>query len=209
MTNIIVSVITACTAIVAIIISIVQISKSNKQSLFERRLNAYLKIHSLKFLCDQNKISNEQYVKELKKEPDWDIEVLFCNMTNISFLEELQNVIDHTLENDYQKKYLLKMEELKNLCEEVRLIFPEIIGYELADFVYYYTELLINIYKYKALTKNVLEQCEKNSTALPLDQKNENNLRQILVQRLEGTITLSERLFKNGTLDKVKKKIKL
>ena len=101
------------------------------------------------------------------------------------------------------------MEELKNLCEEVKLIFPEIIGHELADFVYYYTELLINIYKYKALTKHISEQCEKNNTAFPLDQRNENNLRQILVHRLEGTVTLSDRLFKNGTLDKVKKKIKL
>ena len=75
--QIIVSVVTAFAAIVALVISIIQISKSNKQSLFERRLNAYLKIRWLKSLCDENNSFKENYLKEAKEGPILVLDMLF------------------------------------------------------------------------------------------------------------------------------------
>ncbi|MBR2870302.1 MAG: hypothetical protein IKB98_02830 [Clostridia bacterium] len=207
--QIIVSVVTAFAAIVALVISIIQISKSNKQSLFERRLNAYLKIRWLKSLCDENNSLKENYLKEAKEGPILVLDMLFSCMTNNSYLEEIQPVINHVLEPEWQRKYLFKIEELRSLCEEVRLIFPENIGYSLADFIFYYEETLVSMYKYQIALNHLEKECKELNRPLPTDDSLENNCRSVVVKNIEGTFELSERLFKEGTLEKAKKVIKL
>lgn len=122
-TNIIVSIVTAVTAVIAIIISVVEIRKSNKQSLFDRRLNAYLTVKWMKSLCDEHKSLATSYLQDGKTEPMFAIDLMFNMMTNCNYLEEIQGTLSHALESEYQRKYLLKIETLRNLCEEVRLIF--------------------------------------------------------------------------------------
>lgn len=206
--QIIVSVVTAIAAIVALVISVIQISKSNKQSLFERRLNAYLKIRWLKALCDENNSFNENYLKEAKEGPVLVLDIFSC-MTNNSYLEEIQPVINHVLELEWQRKYLLKIEELRSLCEEVRLIFPENIGYSLADFIFYYEEMLVSMYKYQIALNHLEKESKELNRPLPTDDSLENNCRSVVVRNIEGTFELSERIFKEGTLEKAKKAIKL
>ncbi|MBR2874224.1 MAG: hypothetical protein IKC00_00185 [Clostridia bacterium] len=206
--QIIVSVVTAIAAIVALVISVIQISKSNKQSLFERRLNAYLKIRWLKALCDENNSFNENYLKEAKEGPVLVLDNFSC-MTNNSYLEEIQPVINHVLELEWQRKYLFKIEELRSLCEEVRLIFPENIGYSLADFIFYYEEMLVSMYKYQIALNHLEKESKELNRPLPTDDSLENNCRSVVVRNIEGTFELSERIFKEGTLEKAKKAIKL
>ena len=206
--QIIVSVVTAIAAIVALVISVIQISKSNKQSLFERRLNAYLKIRWLKALCDENNSFNENYLKEAKEGPVLVLDIFSC-MTNNSYLEEIQPVINHVLEPEWQRKYLFKIEELRSLCEEVRLIFPENFGYSLADFIFYYEEMLVSMYKYQIALNHLEKESKELNRPLPTDDSLENNCRSVVVRNIEGTFELSERIFKEGTLEKAKKAIKL
>ncbi len=200
------AIVTGAAAVIALIISIIQITTSNKQALFERRLKAFLTIKWMKQLCDENTSLKETFLKD-KDEPMLSIDLFFVYMTNSSDLEVLQTVVGHVLESEYQRKYLLKIEELRSLCEEVRLIFPESIGYQLADFVYYYEEMLVAMYEYQVAIKSIRKESEKKP--FPVNNSVEVRQRKSMIRFIEGTFLLSERLFKNGILEKAKSSIKL
>lgn len=203
------SIVTAVIAIIAVVISIIQIKKSNKQALFERRLKTYLTVKWMKALCDENESISKTYLDDAKNEPLSEIDLLFVWMTNCSALEEIQSAINHTLEADFQRKYLLKMEELRNLSEEAQLIFPNNIGNELANFIFYYEEMLVSIYKYQIAINKIEKECQYNKKPLPLDNQFENNQRSLVVKYLSRTFELSKKLVDDGTVEKAKKSIKL
>lgn len=206
-TNIILSIVTALTAIIAIIISFVQIIKNNKQALFERRLRAYLKIKWMKSLCDENKSIFNSYMCDLEEGPVKIMDLFFMSMTNVSYLEEIQECIKHVLEPDYQRKYLIKIEELRSLCEEVRMIFSENLCHTLADFIYYYEEMLVSIYKYQVVVNNISKYCIQNKLPFPDDNSLENSKRKEMIKYISGTFELAEKL-DSSTLDKFRSKIK-
>lgn len=206
--EIVLSTITAFTAVVAVFISIAGIKKSNKQSLFDRRLNVYLNIKWMTSLCDENNMLAKTYINDSKDEPLLSIDFMFNLMTNCSYLEEVQGLLSHTLESEYQRKFLLKLESFKSLCEEARLIFPESVGYPLADFIYYYGEMLLSMYKYQIALNGMNKKYGENNE-LPNDDQLENGCRERLFKNLSGTFELSCRLQNDGILQKASKKIKL
>lgn len=206
--EIVLSTITALTAIVAVFISIAGIKKSNKQSLFDRRLNVYLNIKWMTSLCDENNMLAKTYINDSKDGPLLSIDFMFNLMTNCSYLEEVQGLLSHTLESEYQRKFLLKLESLKSLCEEARLIFSENIGSALGDFIYYYEEMLLSMYKYQIALDGMNRKYGENNK-LPNNDKLENACREKLIKYLSGTFELSCRLWNEGILEKVKKTIKL
>ena len=208
-TNIIFSVITAVTAIAAIVISVIEIKKNNKQSLFERRLKAYLTVKWMKSLCDANKTVSITFLNDGKTKPMFGIDLMFNVMTNCSYLEEIQGTLSHVLESKFQRKLLLKIETLRNLCEEVRLIFPDNIGYPLADFIFYYEEMLVAMYKYQAAIVEISKECLQLHKSFPNDDGLENKCRAILIKYLSGTFELAERLWKEGIFQKAMKQVKL
>ena len=131
-------------------------------------------------------------------------------MTNCSFLEEIGPAITDTVDNkELHRKYLFKIEELKNMCEEVRLIYPENIGFELGDFVFYYEEMLASIFKYKVMIDSIRQECRTNNQPLRTNDESENMLRKEVAKNISGTFELSKRLVTNGTFEKAKKTIKL
>ena len=207
--NLVFSIVTALVAVIALIVSVVQIQKANKQSLFDRRLRAYLTIKWMKLLCDQNESIAKQYIEDAKNEPLLSIDLLFVWMTNCSALEEIQPVIHHTLEPDYQRKYLIKMEEIRNMVEEIQLIFPSSYSYSLADFVVYYEEMLVAIYKYKVGVASISEEEKEIGKPFPKNNSFEKNLRAIVVKYVSGTFELSKRIALEGLFDKAKKSIRL
>ena len=122
--QIIVSVITAVAAIIALIISVVQISKSNKQALFDRRLKAVLTVRWMMLLCKQYAESGKEYLEKLKEGPNINMAQFFKDMTNTSFFEDVQDTIDDTQDIESRRMYIKKMEELRSLSNEITLIFP-------------------------------------------------------------------------------------
>lgn len=207
--NLVFSIVASIIAVIAVFISVIQIKKSNKQALFERRLKAYLTVKWMKALCDEHESISKTYLEEARKGPLLSIDLLFVWMTNCSALEEIQPVIHHILEGEFQRKYLLKMEDLRNLCEEVRLIFPENIGYKLADFIFYYEEMLVSIYKYQIAINGIEKECKENTKPLSSDNQLENSQRKIVVKNVNGTFELSKKLFSDGTFENAKKSIKI
>lgn len=206
--EIVLSIITALTAVIALLISIAGIKMSNKQSLFDRRLKVYLNIKWMKLLCDEhNKLANT-YIKDSKDGPLLSVDFMFNLMTNCSFLEEVQGFLSHTLESECQRIFLLKIESLKSLCDEARLIFPKSIGYPLSDFIYYYEEMLLAMYKYQIALNAINKEYGKNNK-FPNDHPLENKCRERLVGTLSGTFERSRRLQNDDILQKASKKIKL
>ena len=206
--NKIISITSVIIAFIALGISIYEIRESNKQSLFDRRLNAVLKIKWMKSLCD----ANMQYYKSNfsdTSEPLLLVDVLFLQMTNIAFLEEIRNLPFHLDEDEMKRKYLLKMEEFKNLCEEVIYIFPSDLGHSLSDFIFYYEEMIVCMYRYMSHIFDLKRFCEQNNKEFPNNDFNEEKLRKEMARYISGTFELSERLFSEGTLRKAESKIRL
>ena len=114
------SLITGLTAVIALVLTLIQIRLSNKQSLFERRLECYLKIDGLMQLYKENQKLLES---ERKDEPIFAVDLEFLWLTNNTYLEEASEAIKKPLKNPGHKKFLLKREELKKLSTEVELIF--------------------------------------------------------------------------------------
>lgn len=208
-TNIIVSIITAITALIAIVISVVEIRKSNKQALFDRRLNAYLALKWMESLCEENKVISRSYLNDGKTKPLHAIDYMFNIMTNCTFLEEIQGTLSHTLESEYQRKYLIKIESMKKTSEEVRLIFPGSIGKSLADFIYDYAEMLVAMYKYKVAFEEISEECKKFKRPFPSDNQLENECRQTIMKYLSETFELADKIQKDGTLQKATTQIRI
>ncbi len=202
-------IITAVTAIIAVIISVVGICKSNKQSLFDRRLKVYLIIKWMKSLCDQNNSIAKNYLENGKNGPMFSIDYMFDLMTNCTYLEDIQGTLSHALENEFQRKYLLKMEALRNTSEETRLIFPENLGYPLGDFILYYQEMLVSMYKYKIALNGIEKKSQELNVSLSDGDELENSCRTTLIKNLSRTFELADRLMKDGTLQKATKQIKL
>ena len=207
--SLVLSIVTAVAAIVAIIISVTQICISNKQSLLDRRLKIYLTVKWMKALCDEHKNIPNDYLSDSRDEPIYTVDLFFIWMTNSSFLEEIQPSIHHILEGEWHRKYLLKIEELRNMCEEARLVFPGRIGFPLADFIYYYEEMLVSMYKYQIAIKEISKESSDNKVPFPKNNTLENGCRKTMVNRIKGTFDLAIRLDNDGVLEKAKNKIKL
>lgn len=112
--------ITAIAAIIALGISIYQIRLSNKQHLFDRRLNAYFIANGLFSLYSECKV----FLKTIDKEEVlYAIEYFFIPLTNNSYLEKQAYAIQHPLEEPYHQEFFKKREELRKLAMEMQLIF--------------------------------------------------------------------------------------
>lgn len=206
--NKIISITSVIIAFIALGISIYEIRESNKQSLFDRRLNAVLKIKCMKSLCDGNRTYYSRNFKDVD-EPMPFVNNLFFRMTNTGLFEEIQPLSSNIYDEKIKNKYLLKIEEMRNLCEEVIYIFSKDLGHSLSDFVYYYEEMLVSMYKYMVHISDLMNLCEQNNKEFPNNDSYEEKLRKEMFRFIYGTFELSERLFSEGILRKAESKMRL
>ncbi len=195
--NIVLSITTTITAIIAIIISVIGINKSNKQSLFERRLKVYLTVKWMESLCNNDKenIANQYILNKNNIKKD-DLFKLFELMTNCTFLKDIQDTLNYISEKDVRRKFFFKIESLKNLCEEVTFILPENICSTISDFIFYYEEALVAMYEYYVAMSGT-------------NNSKENECLKKMKHYVKGTFELASRIQKDGTLRNVKNNIKL
>ena len=114
------TVITSAAALVALVLSVRQISLSNKQQLFDRRLKAYMLANSIISVC------KEHYMwLSVKRaaEPQFANDFVFICLTNNSYMESQAEAIKHPLEKPFHKEFLKKREELRSVALEFELIF--------------------------------------------------------------------------------------
>ena len=141
------AIITAVIAIIALLQTHKQIKISNKQFLFDKRLNKYLLTKGLLELYKDNERLLD-YAKYSDNEPII-VDFQFVKLTNNNYLKDVACIIKEPKNNDFKNAFLVKIEELKELSTEVRFLFPNKSGQLLGNFIMKYQNVLMELYKYQ------------------------------------------------------------
>ena len=143
------SIITAVIAIIALFQTHVQIKISNKQFLFDKRLDKYLLAKGLLELYKDN-----EKLLDYNSCPDDEaiiVDYQFINLTNNNYLKDVTCIINEPKNNDFKNAFLIKIEELKRLSTEIRFLFPNKNGQLLENFIMKYQNILMELYKYQII----------------------------------------------------------
>lgn len=201
------SVITAIVAVVALIQTQVQIKVSNKQHLFDKRIENYLIAEGLVQLYEKNQL----ILKHEKDEPILAIDFEFFLLTNNTFLEQITRVISNTLEPSIQKEFLIKLENIKDIAAKIKFLFSEKSAILLGDFVIRYQELLFSMYQYKILIDKMQEASQNYHWTLVETQENfnEGERRDELLKAFNNLEYAYAQLKENNVEEILEKKIRL
>ena len=148
--------ISAIVAIIALFISCYQARLSNKQSLFNRRLNIWITVDKLMSVYAKNAKNLEH-----NDEPQLAIDRLFVWLTNTTYLQSISASINHVLDADLQLKLHLKLDEMKSLAMEARFCFKGKSGDAIAEFIEAYQSLLFSMYQYQILLNKMSESAKE------------------------------------------------
>ena len=143
------AIITAVIAIIALFQTHVQIKISNKQFLFDKRLDKYLLAKGLLELY-----KDSEKLLDYNNYPDDEaiiVDYQFINLTNNNYLKDVTCIIYEPKNNDFKNAFLVKIEELKELSTEVRFLFPNKSGQLLENFIMKYQNVLMELYKYQII----------------------------------------------------------
>lgn len=141
------AIITAFIAIIALLQTHKQIKISNKQFLFDKRLSNYLLAKGLLELYKDNE-NLLDYTNIPNNEPII-VDFQFTNLTNNNYLKDITCIINEPKNNDFKNNFLVKMEELKKLSNEIKFLFPNKSGSLLGNFIIRYQNVLMELYKYQ------------------------------------------------------------
>lgn len=156
------SCVSSAAAVVALFLSGRQIRLSNKQALFDRRISIWLVTKGLLELYRKS----EHNLATRNEEPQFALDQDFTWLTNNTFLCEVGPVANHPLEAEYQKLLLIKLEELKRLALEAKLVFKGSPSEAISSFLLDYQELLFAIYRYQILIVNVKKNVDQFNWSL-------------------------------------------
>lgn len=148
--------ISAIVAIIALFISCYQARLSNKQSLFNRRLNIWITVNKLMSV----------YVKNAKNlehddEPQMAINLLFVLLTNTTYMQSISTSINQVLDAEPQLNLHLKLDEMKSLVMEAKFCFKGKSGDAIADFIEAYQSLLYSMYQYQILLNKMSQSAKE------------------------------------------------
>ena len=148
------AIITAVIAIIALFQTHVQIKISNKQFLFDKRLDKYLLAKGLlelykdsEKLLDYNNYPDDKAII---------VDYQFIKLTNNNYLKDVTCIIYEPKNNDFKNAFLVKIEELKELSTEVRFLFPNKSGQLLENFIMKYQNVLMELYKYQIVSDSMM-----------------------------------------------------
>lgn len=113
---IVTSVITAAGAIVAVMLTCKQIKLSNKQHLFDKRIENYIiaiwLIHLYRINCDD--------INKEEDKPIFSNKLNFNSLINNTYLEKITCAIDNPLKEPSHKELLIKLENLKEADSKLK-----------------------------------------------------------------------------------------
>lgn len=194
--------ISAIVAIIALLISCYQARLSNKQSLFNRRLNIWITVDKLMSVYAKNTKNLEH-----DDEPQMAIERLFVWLTNTTYLQSISASINHVLDADSQLKLHLKLDEMKSLAMEARFCFKGKSGNAIAEFIEAYQSLLFSMYQYQILLNKMSQSAKEYQWTLvqASEELREPNQRKNLFEK-ESALAVSYmtlcQLNKRGTIQR-------
>ena len=140
-------IITIIATLIALLQTHKQIKISNKQYLFDKRLSKYLLAKGLLELYKDN-----ESLLDYTDDPDDEaiiVDYQFINLTNNNYLKDVTCIINELKNNEFKNNFLVKIEELKKLSNEVRFLFQNKNGLLLSNFIMKYQNVLMELYKYQ------------------------------------------------------------
>lgn len=204
--NICVSVVSIFIALLALFQTKRQITLSNKQQLFDRRLARYLELNTIYALY----VKNELYLKDDNTFYHTN-DLVFSWLTNCSDLEEMTLALCKPLHQEEQKVLLTKYEQLKNAAIEISMIFDGSVAKIAEDFIASYADLLKAMYQQQVYISKLKEQNEK--TPLMLDDY-ENKCKKMaealgLFQMRENLKSLADEIVKKRVIEEMENCLRL
>lgn len=198
--------ISAIVAIIALLISCYQARLSNKQSLFNRRLNIWITVDKLMGVYTKN-------AKNLKHddEPQMAIDLLFVWLTNTTYLQSISASINKVLDTDLQLKLHLKLDEMRSLAMEARFCFKGKSGEAIADFIEAYQSLLLSMYQYQILLNKMSQSAKVYQWTLEQasEQLHEPDQRQELFEKESALAAPYKTLCQQNKRGAIQRQIKL
>ena len=208
------SIITAFIAIIAIIALLQthkQIKISNKQFLFDKRLSKYLLAKGLLELYKDN-----ESLLDYTDDPDDEaiiVDYQFINLTNNNYLKDVTCIINEPKNNEFKNNFLVKIEELKKLSNEVRFLFQNKNGLLLGNFIMEYQNVLMELYKYQMVLDSMVNDNIPRKNKPPYNelQKNYDELkhRQRLYNAIDNLKKSYHEVVSKKTVNEIEKSIKL
>ena len=201
------SVVTAVIAVIALMQTKQQIKLSNKQHLFDKRVEHYLIAKELMQLYE----SNRSILTFKEDEPALAMDFIFAQMTNNSYLEKITDAIAHPLEQPYHKEFLIKMETLKEVSSKIKFIFGGKAAVLLGNYVLCYQELLFRMYQYQILLENMKKASQEFKLTIDKAQETvgEKHYREELKKAVDNLKQTYDMLKKEKVEEKIEKQIKL
>lgn len=203
----ILEIITIMIAFIAIFQTYKQIKISNKQHLFDKRIEKFLICTGVLSLYSENKM----LIKEEYKDIPLEVTILFSGLTNNVYLKDIGNIINDTNNEKVRIDFLVKLEEFYKVASEIELIFPKRYSKILKEFILEYRNLLRKLYSYRC----VLEEIERKNEEKPQEftklQKifGEEKYREELYYAYKNIETIYKEIEEKNIIEKVKKQIKL
>lgn len=204
--NFLLSIITLSVAIIALWQTAYQTKLSNKQQLFERRLNTYLVIKSLLDVYSEH----HSVLQTCKSdEPLFALDTVFCFMTNSAVLQDMANAMGNPLHQPEHREFLAKCEELRKISTEISLIYTGKVAEVFSIFVAHYENMLRTMYRYQVLMKSIQD---KNNVLTYEQLKNnmgENNLRTEVINGIQDIEGIYVQIGDKKIENELRKQIKL
>lgn len=205
------SIITAIVAIIAIFQTSKQLKTSNKQFLFNKRIENHLIFYGIYELYIDN-IKLLDYSDE-KSDEAIIVDIQFSQLTNNSYLKDITKIINNPKNNDYKTEFLIKLEDMKRVATEISFLFKNKYGLALHDFIVCYQNVLLEMYKYQILSdmmRNNNEQSFNNKTYKELQKEyGELNHRTELYKSLDNLKASYIKIIDEKIIDKIKREMRL
>ena len=160
------SVITATLAIIALFQTRKQLQLSNRQQLFDRRLDKYILIKELLSLYSQNQnlINRNPEICEM-------VDFQFSLLTNNSTLEGMNMAMSTPFVQDVQNVFLIKCEMFEKASTEIELIWKNNSMKLMSQFIRQYKDLLIAMYKQQIVLNRLHKENESSPMQLEVFRK--------------------------------------
>lgn len=203
-----VGIITTVVAICALGQTNKQIELSNKQHLFDKRVENYLIAIGLIQLYRSNCI----HFNDEKDEPIFTVSIYFTWLTNNTYLEKITPAIENPLKEPSHKELLIKLENLKEVATKIKFLFSDEVSDFLSDFVFSYQELLFSMYQYKIVLDkmNQVNEGHHRLTIEEAEQKVGEKKHRIKLQDAFDNLKQAYIMLKKENVEeKIKKQIKL
>lgn len=206
--NIVVSLISIVIALFALYQTKQQITLSNKQQLFDRRLSCYTKFITIYTLFNGSKV-----IINTKDAFVYLDEFEYSFLINCSDLEEMIQAISKPLQQNEQKAFLKKIEELKNLALKISMVFDGESGEVLSNFVSSYTDLLTKLYRQRIVVIKLRDKKQENGMPIYLEdfiKQSKENLKDIKMQETLNELNrLDKEIVDKNLLEKTKNSLRL